>query len=260
MPGQMESGRPSLARNAVLRKTRVRRVWLAAGVVLLLLVGGLAGVMIVSDRESSLRASRERIQPMARLIAAHAEGALEDADELTRKLTPLVEQWDFTDETQGQRIFAAMRESLPGTPQISSAWVTDGAGISRVDTWVYPSQPIGAAERPYYKAHQQHAVDPVILGDVRPGVITGQQRFTLSRALRNADGSLRGLSSWEFTAAFSRTSMQRPRHGRELRLASMPSAVPYSVGFKTSRDHPRPRSPPKLRRQCGTPQAGQSLH
>ena len=170
----------------------MRRIWLAsAGFVLAM--GSLATVSIVRDRAAVLQAITERTHSMARLIVAHGEGAIEDANKIAAALDGPVRSWGLREPQEGQRLFALLGELLPGSPQISSALVLDGQGISRLDSWTYPARPIDGSERPYFKAHLQGAPEPVILGDPRPGGVTGKQRFTFSRSQRNRDGSLHAV-------------------------------------------------------------------
>ena len=170
----------------------MRRVLLASAGFMAVLAT-LATVFIVRDRAAVMEAVEERTRSMARLIMAHGEGFIEDANKVIAGLDEPVRAWDLKDPQEGQRLFSLMRELLLGSPQISSAWVMDGEGISRLDSWTFPPKPIDGSERPYFKAHLAGAPEPVILGDPRPGVITGKQRFTFSRSQRNPNGSLHAV-------------------------------------------------------------------
>ena len=63
-----------------------------------------------------------------------------------------VRAWDLTEPEEGRRLFALISGLLDGSPQISSAWVLDGSGMNRLDSWAYPAKPIDGSERPYFKA------------------------------------------------------------------------------------------------------------
>ncbi|MDP2357016.1 MAG: sensor histidine kinase [Beijerinckiaceae bacterium] len=130
---------------------------------------------------------------MARLLVSHAEAVLEDASKVLVAIEPLLLQWDFEDPMQGREIRDRLRQLLPGSPQIVAAWVLDGKGINKLDTWTFPAKPIDASRRPYFRAHMEGASDPVIIGDATPGSVTGEERFTFSRTLRDPDGTLRGV-------------------------------------------------------------------
>ena len=168
----------------------MRRIWLASAGFMLAL-GSLATVAIVRDRAAVVQSVQERTQSMARLIMAHGEAAIENADKIIASLDGPVRAWDLTDPVEGRRLFALIRELLAGSPQISSAWVTDDRGLSRLDSWTFPPKSIDESARPYFKAHLAKAAEPVILGDARPGAITGKRRFTFSRSQRDSDGALR---------------------------------------------------------------------
>lgn len=170
----------------------MRRIWLAS-TGFILVMAALAAVSIVRDRTGVIRAVQERTHSMARLIVAHGEAAIENASKVIAGLDGPVRGWDLEEPEEGERLFALMLQLLAGSPQISSAWVMDAQGISRLDSWSYPSKPIAAPERPYFKAHLEGAPEPVILGDSNPGAVTGRQRFTFSRSQRNPDGSLHAI-------------------------------------------------------------------
>ena len=159
----------------------------------ILAMATLAAVSITRDRAAVIHAVQERTQSMARLIMAHAEGALEDANKIVAGLDGQVRAWDLNEPQEGQRLFALLQELLAGSPQISSAWIMDAKGSNRLDSWTYPPKPIDGSERPYFKAHLAGSPEPVILGDPKPGSITGRQRFTFSRSQRNPDGSLHAV-------------------------------------------------------------------
>jgi hypothetical protein len=171
----------------------MRRTLVVACAVFALVTGTLAVLTILEDRQDALRVVEERTGSMARMIVAHADTALDAAQNVITKVAPLVAAWDFEDNARAVNSSTSSAHQIEGTPMLSSAWVMDGKGISRLDTWTYPAKPIDGSSRPYFKAHLAGADDPVIMGDDRPGTITGEQRFTYSRAVRKADGSLHAV-------------------------------------------------------------------
>ncbi len=170
----------------------MRRIWLASAG-FMLAMGALATVTIVRDRAAVLQTITERTDSVARLIMAHGEEAIENANKIVAALDGPVRAWDLSDPQEGRRLSASIGELLAGSPQISSVWVVDGRGISRLDSWTYPAKPIDATERPYFRAHLAGAPEPVILGDSTPGAVTGKQRFTFSRSQRDPDGALHAV-------------------------------------------------------------------
>ncbi|MDP2359123.1 MAG: sensor histidine kinase [Beijerinckiaceae bacterium] len=130
---------------------------------------------------------------MTRLLVAHADAVLEDANKVIIAMEPLLSGWDFEEPVRGRELFHQLRDLMPGSPQISSAWVLDAKGVNRLDSVTYPAKPVDGSGRQYFKTHMAGAAEPVLLGDNSPGLITGEERFTFSRTLQNPDGTLRGV-------------------------------------------------------------------
>lgn len=194
-----------------LRPVRLQPIWAVAVAIFLFAVGGLTATSIYTDRKALLRNAEDRTASMSRMLIAHAAAAIEDANKVLTAVDEAVREWDFADATQGQKIFNQLPSLLSGSPHISSIWVMDRQGISRLDSWTYPARPIEGASRPYFQAHLRGAEDPVIMGDERPGTITGRDRFTFSRAQRNPDGALRavlvvGIYSAHFAAIYGESA------------------------------------------------------
>lgn len=104
----------------------------------------------------------------------------------------LAEGWDFKDSERALRIHQHMRRLMEGSPQIALAWILDAEGRSVLDSWQYPPVSLSGAGRGYFQAHKDGQPDPV-LGRSETGAVSKRPRFTISRALRNSDGSLRGV-------------------------------------------------------------------
>lgn len=219
----------------------VRRVFRSGLVMLTAAMSGLATWAIWTDHQSTLRLAEQRMAAVSRLVVAHAEGALIDAERLTQLVTRGVADWDFREPVRGAELFSQLKDLIIGAPHISSAWVVDNAGVSVLDTWSYPPQPISAAERPYFQLHLAGAADPVIAGDSRPGTVTGKVRFTYSRALREADGRLRGavvvaIYSEQFSSLYAEATAwpgaRAALHGRDGPLVATDGTVPISRAFE----------------------------
>ncbi|MGE5537051.1 MAG: sensor histidine kinase [Gemmatimonas sp.] len=172
---------------------RLNRAWGIATLVFAAVVGALVATWIVDDRAQALRNVEERTQSIARMIAAHADAAINDASLIVSSVEDDVARWDLRDPVAGRRIFERLRDLAAKTPVVSSAWVVDAGGTSRLDTWTFPARPIDATGRSYYQKHVAGAANPVIAADTTPGTITGLPRFTLSKALRNPDGSIHAI-------------------------------------------------------------------
>ena len=172
---------------------RMRRVVVAACTLFSLATGAVAYLVIDRDRAESLRVVEERTSSMSRMIMAHGDVAADGAMQIINSIYPVVAAWDLQDADTGRTISARFKEMVDSSTLISSAWVVNGAGINIVDSWGYPTKPIEARDRPYFKAHLRGASDFVIMGDVKPGAFTGRERFTFSKAVRGPDGSLKAV-------------------------------------------------------------------
>ena len=171
----------------------MHRILVAACAFFSLATGAVAFLVVERDRADTLRVVAERTSSMSRMIMAHGDAAADGAMQIINSIEPLVEAWDLEESGTGRTIAARFKEMADSSTLISSGWVIDSAGINIVDSWGYPAKPVDAAERPYFKAHVAGAPDPVIMGDERPGSVTGRERFTFSRAVRRADGSLKAV-------------------------------------------------------------------
>lgn len=171
----------------------MRRVLLTACVMFGLATGAVAGYIIMQDRADTLRVVGERTRSMARMIVAHGDAAVDAALQIINATEPAVARWDLHEPQAGQAIFGRFREMSQGNGAIASAWVLDAAGTNVVDSWTWPPKPVNGASRPYFKAHVAGTPEPVIAGDDQPGSVTGKERFTVSHALHNPDGSLKAI-------------------------------------------------------------------
>jgi two-component sensor histidine kinase len=171
----------------------MRGILLAACTLFGLATGAVAFSVADRDRTQTLRVVEERTASMARMIMAHGDAAADGAMQIINTIAPVAATWDMQDGATGRNISAQFKEMADSSNLISSAWIVDAAGTNIVDSWGYPAKPVSAAERPYFKAHLAGAEDPVIMGDQVPGSVSGRERFTISRAIRNADGSLKAV-------------------------------------------------------------------
>lgn len=130
---------------------------------------------------------------MARMIIAHGDAAADAALQVINSVQPLVERWDLREADTGRTIFARLHEMVQGNNTIGSAWVVDSRGMNIADSWNYPPKEMSGADRPYFKAHLAGVADPLIAGDDRPGAVTGRERFTVSQAVHEKDGTLKAV-------------------------------------------------------------------
>ncbi len=153
----------------------------------------LASLVIWRDRADAVTRASERTSSISRLIIAHAEAAAAVADRIISVALPPVTAWDLKDQKQAAEIAALLRRSVGENNVVASAAVVDAEGNVLVTSRDFPPKPLNIANRPFVKAYRKDITDPVIMGDPAPGPISGQKRFTFSRAVRNPDGSVRAI-------------------------------------------------------------------
>ena len=165
--------------------------WLALGF-FTIAVAGLTTMAILSDRAATLRDAEVRVQSLSQIFQAHADRAIAEGEKMIVAVRPLVRTWDLKDPQPGERIYEEMRAFLLGSPQLGSAWILDGNGTTVLGTWAFPSAPVDASSRDYFKAHKAGASEPFI-GRLEVGSVMGKPRFTISRALRDANGQIHAV-------------------------------------------------------------------
>lgn len=171
----------------------MRRILITACVLFALGTGAVTAYITGQDRADALRVVGERTRSMSRMIIAHGDAAVDAALQIVNSIEPIVASWDLEDIDTGRTIHARFREMAQGDTFIAAGWVVNARGINIVDSWTFPAKPISAVERPYFKAHAAGLPNPVVAGDERPGSVTGKERFTVSHAVRNPDGSIKAI-------------------------------------------------------------------
>jgi two-component sensor histidine kinase len=179
--------------NLLVLEASLRRTMLLASVVFTMATSAIAAVFAVRDYQYTISQFEERTLATARMIGAHGSAAVESALQIVAGILPVVESWDLKDQAVAEQVHARLREAANSGSLVSSAWVLNAEADSIADSWSSPPRPSNGKERPYFKAHMQGSPGPIILADERPGSISGKKRFTVSRAVRNDDGSLRAV-------------------------------------------------------------------
>jgi two-component sensor histidine kinase len=148
---------------------------------------------IISDRTASIQSTRERTQSLARMIVAHGDAAVDEAEKIIRSVEADVRAWNLSDPVVGRHIQQQLRSLSIGSGQISAAWVLDGNGVSLLDTWSVPPQPFSAYSFGYFQKHKQGFPGLLISGNSGADAPKAGERFTISRAQFKPDGSLRTI-------------------------------------------------------------------
>lgn len=166
---------------------------ITASLIVAVMTGAFAAVVILKDREEAIANAAERTASISRMIIAHGDASADIADQIMSVAMPLVAAWDLKDMTQGAELSIRLKQLVGNNSVVAAAAVLDAQGNVLVTSRDYPPQPMNIAERPFHVAHAAGVADPLIAGDAAAGPITGRKRFTLSRANRHPDGSLRAV-------------------------------------------------------------------
>lgn len=150
-------------------------------------LGVTLGSLAYVDRERTLIRARESTRSVAHLMAAHAGAAIGEAASRVDEVAPIVAAWDLEDQEVARDIFERMNAAAV-SPSIGAIGVINLEGISLVNSWKFPSEPASVAERDFFVNHLAGDDGPIIDGDRNPGPISGRERFTYSRLVRNAEG------------------------------------------------------------------------
>lgn len=216
-------------------------IWWVA--VLLFAVLAFAAVtwVVTVDRNSALRRAEARTQSLSRIFVDHAERSIEDGDKLITAIMPDVRSWDGRDAAAGRKLHEQMKALMAGSPHLSAAWIVDARGMTVIDSRGFPSAAIDSGHRGYFRRHLANAPDPVIAGR-ELGSVSGRDRFTLSRAVRDDSGGLRfvivvGMYSSYFASLYAEVA-NWPQAGAGLFLRSSGDDVTTLAGLS-----PQPLGP-----------------
>jgi two-component sensor histidine kinase len=162
----------------------------AFGVALLL---ALTAILVAYDYQQELTRRQEQFTSLSRLILEHGERAIEDGDKVLKAISGSLIGWDQRDEAQGRRIFESIRQLMQGSPQVSSVWICSADGVTILESWGFPSRAANCANREYFRERLQGVEGPRLQG-LEQGSITSKPRFTLTRDVRNPDGTLKAVA------------------------------------------------------------------
>lgn len=171
---------------------RTAGVWAAAFAVFVIFIAGFWAMTVWHDRALTLRNAQKHAGATARLMAAHAERAIEAGDKVL--LSILTDRRSrLPSASDGLRLHLELRRLLAGSPQLGAAWLLNAAGILVGDTRQPVPSPENLASHSYFRAHRAANIG-LHLEAAPPDAVPQGQRFTLSRAIRGVDGSFQGVA------------------------------------------------------------------
>ncbi|MFL7901899.1 ATP-binding protein [Azospirillum argentinense] len=163
---------------------------------------GVSALSVSRDRHVTLEQARREFAATAHLLDEHASRAIEAGDAQLRMLLDALERWDHRDPDEGRRIQAAMHARAERLPQVGGVWALDARGRLLLDSAEHPPPPRDLSERDYAQAHLGVTQGPppalhvgsYLPGPEIPGPGIRQGRFTISRALRDEEGTLQAIA------------------------------------------------------------------
>lgn len=159
---------------------------------------GVSALSVSRDRHVTLEQARREFAATAHLLDEHASRAIEAGDAQLRMLLDALERWERRDPAEGRRIQAAMHARAERLPQVGGVWALDAQGRLLLDSAEHPPPPRDLSERDYAQAHLGVTQGPppaLHVGSYLPaGPGISQGRFTISRALRDEEGTLQAIA------------------------------------------------------------------
>lgn len=170
---------------------RIAGGWAAAFAAFVIVIAAFWAITAWHDRRLTVENAQRNAAATARLMAAHAERAIEAGDKvLISILSDRNNQRPSA--SHGPRLHLQLRQLMAGSPQLGAAWLLDAEGVLVADTWQSVPMPVSFAHRGYFQAHRDGHKE-LLIEAASPGAMGDRERFTLSRAIRGGDGEFRGV-------------------------------------------------------------------
>lgn len=154
---------------------------------------GFTAWSVVTDRERTLSREIARVEVTANLLGEHSARALEASDALLMRMGDMIAAWDLENEAVGHGIRTKIVHHIGSSGPVGSAWVLDASGRLLLENWAYPPAKAGYFSFREYFHHHLGSESPLFIGGGGIGTTTDKPRFTLSRAVRDDDGSLKAV-------------------------------------------------------------------
>lgn len=171
----------------------IRKRLIAILVLFVLLYIGVELASVLQDRRQALEAAQADVASLSAALNEHADRAIGEADRLLLgamadfqravKVTP-------QNEENLHRLLALYNDKLP---QISATNIVDGSGKLVASGYVFPVRQVNFADRDYFQHHVKTGDAGLFISRPMKSRTSGKWVFTLSRALKNPDGSLRAV-------------------------------------------------------------------
>ncbi|HYH18233.1 MAG TPA: histidine kinase dimerization/phosphoacceptor domain -containing protein, partial [Azospirillum sp.] len=169
-----------------------------------LLTTALLAAFAWRDRSATVERVATIATTAGMLVAEHAARLVETSDLILRRAVELAGP-PGAPLPADRATWERLAELARSTPYVTALWLGDARGNAVLSTHDFPTPRLNAADRDYFQAHAAGDAG-LFLGRLDSSRYDNAPAVVLSRALRNADGSLRGFA----------TVTVSPRYFREL--------------------------------------------
>lgn len=155
-----------------------------------LLTGALLLFALLYQREATLRSAEELTSALSRVIAEQTGRTVQSADQALRLAATRLDGLRDAGTLNPATARAVLREELRDLPFLRALWVLDAQGTVLFHSNA-TSEGMPFADREYFQVHVRDAQSGFQVGRVIRSRITGQWMISVTRPVRNRDGSLR---------------------------------------------------------------------
>ncbi len=179
---------------------RIAGVWAAAFTAFVAIIAGLSAMTVWYDRNLTLENAQHHVGATARLMAAHAERAIEAGDKV---LLSIVSDRNNQQPSaaDGPRLHRQLQQLLARSPQLDVARLLDADGLPVAESAGPVPARMSYAERGFFRAHRAANIG-LHLEAAAGDPAAEPQRFTLSRSIRGPDGGFRGVAVVRIYSAY----------------------------------------------------------
>ncbi|HYG85661.1 MAG TPA: ATP-binding protein [Azospirillum sp.] len=160
------------------------------------LVGGIGlfSALAYLDRQHTLDEAEETLHRTVTLMEGHARVAIQAQGVVLSEMVSLLETADPAELRQTPAAWERLQRLKAETPMDQSLWIIDSEGDMALTSVPRAPPTFNVRNREYFLVHTGPEDVGTFIGPMIRGRITGDFLFTVSRAARNPDGTLRSVA------------------------------------------------------------------
>ena len=128
----------------------------------------------------------------ASALKEHAERVFTEADNSLKTLIDEIKYHGGISSTQSEQFYTLIKNTVSDS-QYSSLFFVNTSGIITAHSKEFRVKPVKVADRDYFRLHLDNPTSGLFISKPFISRVSGTSRFSLSRPVHNADGSLAGL-------------------------------------------------------------------